>query len=219
MSYVLKGIFEEHPHAKDVYEECLKGDADSISNILNWYPHIIDERDAEGRTLLMFAARFGFYNCARLLLQNGANTEVVDCAGHTALMLACVDNRMDIVILLLEHGAEVETMSNSGNTPLMFASNSGLAELSALLLDRGAAIDIRNRTGDTALAIAVKSNHLEVAEVLIAHDAFLGYKNYRSCHKGTMRTGQTIIDLVQSEQMRVLLEEAGQAGESTFIMK
>ena len=46
--------------------------------------------------------------CIELLLENGADCNVVDAHGRGALHVASLQGDMDVVVTLLEHGARID---------------------------------------------------------------------------------------------------------------
>ena len=63
---------------------------------------------------MMVAARGGHIDVMRLLLERGANLELVTEHGATALLVACACGRVDAARLLLERGADVTRAAVSG---------------------------------------------------------------------------------------------------------
>jgi ankyrin repeat protein len=74
-----------------------------------------------GFTALMFAARQGALESARVLLAAGADTNVPDPDGLGALAIAIVNGHYDLAALLIEHGADVNAVEPGGRTPLWAA--------------------------------------------------------------------------------------------------
>ncbi|KAJ9613425.1 Glycerophosphocholine phosphodiesterase [Cladophialophora chaetospira] len=79
----------------------------------------INHQDEQGDTALHVAARFGHFECAKLLLEGTekqkADIELVEKTyGWTPLFIACVDGHLPIVELLIEHGADLERLDSSG---------------------------------------------------------------------------------------------------------
>jgi ankyrin repeat protein len=93
-----------------------------------------------GSTALLFAARVGDEQSARLLLAAGARVDEASPDGATALVTAVHSAQPDVAKLLLDKGADVNA-SAAGYTPLHAAVLRGDAALVSLLLDRGANIE------------------------------------------------------------------------------
>jgi ankyrin repeat protein len=72
-------------------------------------------------TPLMFAAREGHVDAARLLLDAGAEVDAVDPNGITPLLMAIGNNRIPTARLLVERGADIHATDSYGRTPLVAA--------------------------------------------------------------------------------------------------
>ncbi len=78
-------------------------------------------RDVSGYTPLLFAARVGDLESARMLLDAGANPNVAASDRLSALGLATIRGHVDIAMLLLDHGADANA-GETGHTPLHWAA-------------------------------------------------------------------------------------------------
>ncbi len=74
-----------------------------------------------GMTALMYAARDGRVEEARLLLEAGADIEQVEANGISPLLMALLNNQLEVGYLLLEHGANPNAADFWGRTPLFAA--------------------------------------------------------------------------------------------------
>lgn len=79
-------------------------------------------------TLLMHAVKNGdYYDTVELLLEKGADINIVTGAGFSALMMAIVFcknyNNDNIIKLLINKGANLDLTDISDNTALMYAIN------------------------------------------------------------------------------------------------
>ncbi len=74
-----------------------------------------------GMTPLLYAARDGRLEAARLLVDAGANLEIAEANGIAPLLMATLNNQLDVARLLLERGAEVNVDDFWGRTPLFAA--------------------------------------------------------------------------------------------------
>ena len=113
-------------------------------------------------TPLMYAARDGRMESARLLLDAGAGIEQADANGVTPLLAAIGNNHPDVARLFIERGANINAMDWYGRTPLWtavearnmdfdnntFVNNvdrAPLLDLIKVLLDKGAAVNTRTK--------------------------------------------------------------------------
>jgi ankyrin repeat protein len=72
-------------------------------------------------TPLLYAARDGRLEAARLLVAAGADVNLADGNAITPLIMAIVNNRLDVAWFLLENGADIQAADWYGRTPLWAA--------------------------------------------------------------------------------------------------
>lgn len=76
---------------------------------------------AGGMTSLLYAARDGRVEEAKLLVAAGANVELAEANGIRPLLMALLNNQLPIARLLIEHGADVNADDFWGRAPLFAA--------------------------------------------------------------------------------------------------
>ena len=120
----------------------------------------LNKMDGTGRTALMYAAEGGHEAVVRLLLANGADTEItIGKHGYcTALIMAIQTGHESIVKLLLEKGADIEIRDPTERTALMIAAKVNEA-MTRLLIENGADIEAVDSYGHTALIIAAGNRY------------------------------------------------------------
>src|SRR5580692_7238837 len=74
-----------------------------------------------GFTALMFAARGGFTECARILLDHGADVKAADPDGTSSLLLAIINGHYDTAALLLDRKADPNAADSMGRAALFAA--------------------------------------------------------------------------------------------------
>jgi len=74
-----------------------------------------------GFTALLFAARGGFTECARILLDHGADIKSADPDGTSALLLAIINGHFDTAAFLLDRKADPNAADNMGRAALFAA--------------------------------------------------------------------------------------------------
>jgi ankyrin repeat protein len=72
-------------------------------------------------TPLLFASREGCVECARILVEAGADPNAADPDGVTPAISAIINGHYDVAALLVEKGADVNLADNTGRTPLYAA--------------------------------------------------------------------------------------------------
>ena len=118
-----------------------------------------------GMTPLLYAARDGRLESARMLVAAGANVNQLDPNGMTPLVMALTNNHMDMARFTIEHGANLNVSDWFGRTPLWAAvetrnmdvenaepfengvDRGPVLEIIQMLLDKGA--DPNARTKET----------------------------------------------------------------------
>lgn len=114
-----------------------------------------------GMTPLLYAARDGRLDIARMLIAAKADVQQADINGITPLLMAITNNHLDVAKFLLEKGAAASTADWWGRTPLYatveirnrdYGRNSehdvdrpAALELIKMLLDRGANVNARTK--------------------------------------------------------------------------
>ena len=102
-----------------------------------------------GFTALLYAAREGCIDCARRLVEGGADIDLPDPERVTPLALATNNQHFDLAMYLIEAGADVDKWDLFGRTPLYQAIDmntlptQGSGSMSAIpSLDRHSALDV-----------------------------------------------------------------------------
>ena len=88
-------------------------------------------RDTNGGALtaLVFAARQNCIECAKILLDNGANINQTTNYGWTPLLTATQNRNYKLAVLLLERGANPNLKNNGGWSPLYLATDNRNIEI------------------------------------------------------------------------------------------
>ena len=97
---------------------------------------------------------------AQVLLENGAEANVVDIHGQNALHLLSQQPIAEVKIaeLLLSWGVDMNAQDEEEMTPFHFAAYHGQVDVAELLLDHGAWVDAENILGQTPLHLVLLGN-------------------------------------------------------------
>jgi ankyrin repeat protein len=116
-----------------------------------------------GFTPILFAARVGDLESARLLVDAGANVNDAGQDGMSPLVLATVRAHRSLAMYLLDKGANPNA-DGAGYTALHWASGSWETELSVTSITS-------EREGEWATIFGLREGRLELVEALLAHGA------------------------------------------------
>ena len=167
----------ELPEAHPLYYAVLCGLPWLIEHLITAYPCDVDSRGGWYETPLLAALMTEDLDIASLLLQCGANVNVLDNEGWSPLHRASFYGRIDIVRFLLdhEHCADVNLPGHKHFTPLPLACSSADLEISRLLVQHGADVNSRNRNYRTPLMFVTEN--LDIARLLIDNGADINSVN------------------------------------------
>ncbi len=121
-----------------------------------------------GAIPLLVAAEQRYTDIVRLLLEHGANPDIMDSFGYTALITASDFGYTDMVRLLFRFDANlnVPRWTTLGETVLTLASKNGHADIVELLLAHGADPNRRNSHYESPLTLASKNGHTNIVRLL-----------------------------------------------------
>ncbi len=137
----------------------------------------INEKDAQGNTALISAARMGNTEVVRLLIAANADLNLMNNRGHTALSTAVRTGSVDVMNLLIDNNADVNTKTIARQrTALMAGIIPGwhaviTPEVVQTLASNGAVLDEKDKVGRTALMWAAYFNQTEIMPVLMSNGA------------------------------------------------
>ncbi|MBU0970723.1 MAG: ankyrin repeat domain-containing protein [Proteobacteria bacterium] len=140
-----------------------------------------------GYTALHLAARFGFVDGGKLLLDNGASIDLKSLAtGGTPLHNAAGANHVNFAKLLINRRANLEIFDKSGSTPLILAVIHGDADMVAVLVDAGARINVKSPVNSlvTPLVYAASNpdpfkhkDNLAIIKYLVKHKGDINFSS------------------------------------------
>src|SRR3984885_6513885 len=117
---------ENHPDVVKVLVEH-GADVNAVSSIFDFSGMKVKPGDVPmhfprgGFTALLFAARGGFTECAKILLDHGADIKIADPDGTSALLLAIINGHYDTAAFLLDRKADPNAADSMGRAALFAA--------------------------------------------------------------------------------------------------
>lgn len=154
---------------KQLHAAAQKNDLNSLRQILDQFPFLIDSRDYETKkfafflnTPLMVATMYGYALMADYLLSRGANPNLKNHKKLTALMLATLHNRPSIMQLLLTY---------KGRSPIEQDLLDNKTAVNAIAPFEIGGLEGRWGRYQTALGIAAKMDATDLVALLLQHGA------------------------------------------------
>jgi uncharacterized protein len=154
----------------DLFEASAFGDLDRLTELLTDEPSLVTSYSGDGFTALHFAAFFGRYEAAALLIDRGAEVDAFGRGWMTGTAMHSAVSRLhaDVVRILLDAGANPNVRQSAGWTPLHAAAMNGDLTSVELLLASGAdptatneegrsVIDLADESGDDATADRIRA--------------------------------------------------------------
>ena len=128
---------------------------------------MLEANKHHGWTALVWAARNGRTDLVNLLLDRGADINIITKDGFTALVHSLENKHRDTAHLLLRRGANPNLEEDNCSPALPIAAKYGLVDLVREVLNLGGSISALDNFGHTALSNAVVGNHAETLTLLL----------------------------------------------------
>ncbi len=153
----------------DIFEAAAFDDVPRLKGLVRDDPALAISWNGDGFTALHLSAFFGGVEGARVLLDAGAELDVVSRNDFSVYPIhSAAAGRVPVALLLVERGADVNVKQRHGWTPLHSAARNGSDALVDALLAAGADPAATNDDGVTAADLAREAGHDAIVERLQA---------------------------------------------------
>lgn len=155
----------------DLMKSALSGAVDKVTEIVAAAPNAgveLRKTDAEGRTVMHYAAMGGFLPVMKLLAEKGGQVNAPDSKRRTPLFFAALYKKNDAFDLLLIQGAKINQQAMGGMTIAMIGAFSGNMHILKTAVEKGVRIDAKDHGGKTALDLAKQAKQAEAIAYLEA---------------------------------------------------
>lgn len=158
---VTNSELEDNPKKQMLYA-AEKGQCDTVLNLLEDKPYLLNIKDADGYTPLHRASYGGHLEMVKLLLLKDAQIDATTIDGWQPLHSACRWNNTEVALLLVQNGADINAQTNGGHTPLHLASAEPEHRntIEMLLMNRYIRPHLKNSVQETAADICRRSSKL-----------------------------------------------------------
>ena len=109
------------------------------------------DKDSQGNTALLIAAKNGFVDVVSVLITAGANKEAKNNLGETALILATNNGHIPVILSLIQSRVNLNSQADNRDTALILSVKNNKLDIANLLIDRGANIDLEGSNGSTVM--------------------------------------------------------------------
>lgn len=185
-------------HRYPLHQAVLVRDRNAVEKLLGAKEIKIDEKNNAGETALFLAISPFDYAIAQLLVQNGADTNVLNQATKITMLKkarenddleavkflvenkatidtsvlndALKENKERIARYLIAHGAPLK-IKGTGDAPLHIAARNRDRAMVELLIEHGALLTDKDSAGNTPLHLAAINNDFDMAKLLVGHGA------------------------------------------------
>lgn len=149
---------------KKLLDACKAGETDEVRSLMeSGAPFTTDWL---GTSPLHFAAQYGHYETAEVLLRAGVSRDTRTKVDRTPLHFAAQEGHLSLVDLLIGQGAEVNAKDLLKMTPLHWAVEKGHYEVIERLLISGADVNLQNKFDLSPIDIAVQKGRIELLPLL-----------------------------------------------------
>jgi len=133
--------------AQRLFEMILNKNVDAARTLLEFNQSLIEARNHEYYTPLMYACIIDYWNMIDMLLNKGANINAFDIWGKTVLMYSCHlvehHDNLDNVKKLIERGANYETRDKIKQTFIDFLPLRKKREIKYFIRDLSNGVNIK----------------------------------------------------------------------------
>ncbi|RWS12587.1 rabankyrin-5-like protein [Dinothrombium tinctorium] len=127
-------------------------------------------KNSQEKTPLCLAIEMGLHSIAQLLIDEGANVNVVDTKSYTLLHRAIMNNDSRGALFLLNHGADINMQTPLNETPLQLAIKHQLESVVMDLCAKGVDVNSVDTNGNCALWSALEAENEDIASILVQYD-------------------------------------------------
>jgi ankyrin repeat protein len=120
----------------------LRGSAQVVVKLLDRHPDLVNQINQirfenTDWTLLHHAAQSASKDIVRVLIERGANVDLLSSMQDTPLNFACKGGHVDIAVMLMDAGADPHIPNVDGCSPVMTCVQKGRLKILEVMLDRG----------------------------------------------------------------------------------
>lgn len=152
---------------KSVFDFLVEEDAEYVEYWLQDHPDQVDMKDDTGWGLLHLACCRGLFSMVKLIVEHGADIELLDPDGWTPLHhLAEFNQNQEILSYLIEKGVDLDAKDKYGSTALHYAVRNHAFEMVRQLVECGANLDAEDDSNRSVLDEAEYASAFKIVTYL-----------------------------------------------------
>lgn len=133
---------------------------------------VIDIKDKNYKVPLHYAIETQNINAINMLLEYGANPNIIDKDGYNSLHIAIKSRSSEICNIIIKYVTDIDSRYNTGETALHLACNLQLIDMVNILLKNNINVNITDHSHEiTALHYSVLLNNKDLVALLLKYDA------------------------------------------------
>ena len=125
-----------------------------------------DKRDKYGNTCLMYVCLKGYKDITKLILENGADSNLANNESITPLHAVSENGNKEIAEMLLGASADINATNKNVETPLMYSITEKRTTMVKFLVERGADISIKDNQEHKAIDYATANGLRDIISIL-----------------------------------------------------
>ena len=160
----------------------LSSSGEFIETLIELGANVNAQRTDDKVTPLILSAGWNNFMVVYLLLDHGADANIVEADGCTPLHLAVIEGNQNLAKLFLEKDALVNSQNADGDSPLHTAVSNGFFDITKLLIKKGSNVNLQNEQGRTPIFLGVANKHEQIIKLLIENEAVQGKLHRNEVH-------------------------------------
>lgn len=159
-----------------------------------------------------YAAKYGYIDILKLLLDAGIDASGVDETGSNGLHWAAQENRQEICDILLNHRCCVNQLDCHGDTPLYTAASWGNKQIAEALLKHNAHVDLCGIWfGTTPFMISCAEDFFEICNMLLEFGADINATDsdgMTAAHRAAIKNDEKLLEYLRHHDADFSIKDA-----------
>ena len=170
------------------------------TDIVEMKADVDKQNKKDGFTSLRMAAKKGYLDIVKYLIEADADVNLQDKKGDLALIMAANQGHIDTVRYLIEANASVNMQNEEGATALLLAAQNGHMDIVKCLIQLNSNVNMQSKDGYTALIVAAQKGNMDIVRYLIEANAKVDMQTengltalQRACQYGHLGAAEHLI--------------------------